>query len=109
MALKYFCNNKKCSSYKKEIEESRCRYVFRDGKMIPLNIPHCKECGVQMSYIDEKNDELPRFKIGEFNGMSDSDKKSVLIKRHREHSNSKAVQEKMKFHKDNTLKRFFGK
>ena len=50
-----FCENDNCSRKGVRSPIANPKYVFRDGKLVPMNIPICPECGKQMSYEEEKS------------------------------------------------------
>lgn len=99
-----FCENDNCSRKGVRSPIANPKYVFRDGKLVPMNIPVCPECGKQMSYEEEKSTEMPNLSIGEFKMMSDSDKKKVLKERSKALSKKDNSEDKIRHYKEKAIR-----
>lgn len=103
--LKWFCENPDCKEYKKTVfHAGKLTYVLRNGSLVPATVKKCSVCGEPMSYIDEKNTEMPNLKIGTFSGMSDLQKKEVLQKRAAKHNQKPEVRDEIKRRREKAIK-----
>lgn len=102
--IRIFCENEICPQRGVKSTIANPKYVFRDGKLIPMNIPVCPYCGKQMSYEEEKSTEMPNLSIGEFKMMSDADKKRVLKERSKAFSKRDNTEDKIRHYKDKAIK-----
>lgn len=104
-----WCNNESCVEYAKEFElKGKIRYAFKEGELVPTNIPFCPVCAKQYFYRDEKNTEMPNVSIGEFKMMSNESKSKMLIKRYQEDNKKKDIKGVIARKRAQVAKKHFG-
>lgn len=99
-----FCKNKDCKKYGGRSPLANPKYAFRNGKLVPVNIPRCPECGKEMDYEEELNKEMPNISIGEFRMMSPSDKGKMLKKRAQNFAKKEDAEGQKRFYQEKAIK-----
>ena len=78
MATIFYCNNVRCSAYRREVNIPSITYVMRDGHLVPKEKLKCKECGEEL-ISESKFEGVPSFNT--FDSLSKEDKKKMILKR----------------------------
>lgn len=78
MATRYYCKNKWCMNYNREVEFSSITYVMRDGHLVPREPLLCPFCDKEVRE-ESKFEGVPSFNT--FDSLSKEDKKRVIMKR----------------------------
>lgn len=87
MAIFWKCENEKCNRYGKEILAVSYRAKYNERmELIPIDIPHCPECGKEYGYREElpKQEGDININYASFNSKSNEEKAFVLKKRYKD-------------------------
>lgn len=106
--MKWKCTNPECEQNGKFVITGKSSFVFRNGQLVPRIIEKCPYCKKEMTYIEERNTEMPDFKIGEFAGMTNTQKSEVLKKRAQAYNKKDDARDKKEYYRNKAIKSFYG-
>lgn len=106
--MRWKCENEECPNKGKFYITAKNSFVFREGRLVPRIVEKCSYCGKDMIWIDERNTEMPNFQIGEFAGMTNSQKSEMLKKRAQAYNKKDGAREKKEYYRKKAIKSFYG-
>lgn len=86
------CPNKECLNSQNEINLQRLTMIMSEGTLVPKKPIKCEWCNTDLVIIKEDFNGVPGY--NKFDSMSDTEKKTVLAKRSKEHYNKQGKEQK---------------